>query len=432
MDSLSMTMSSLRLNKKSSNKTFQIHSKGDSMLPILMNGDTIEFIKSSYEELSVNDIVLIYHDGIFLTHRLIYKTKKYCITRGDNNAKSDRQVKPEQVIAKATRFKRKGNWHDTQEMYISQSLTYITEISKLVKLLRQHKIRHVFLKGVMISLRYESRIPQRIYADCDILIQRKQFGQIKSAFRMLGYKIIKEISLGSMSENESSEISFIKIVGRMPVIFDVHLEPVFLMTKLHGMNLLYSKDKRDKLGKILIDTSEKIKIGEGSYSLLDPSMQIMYLALHIFHHNYTDIVRLKLIDAVIRKVTKRKGMWRFFVKTTTDYSLYAYINPVLLQLRKYFKTPIPQHVLKSLEIRSLVVRKVGEWAVNSIDIFSQENRMRAGIRRFILIFILSPEPYYKKFLLFLYPGTIKSVFLVIYTKIYMIIKKYRFREINHK
>lgn len=422
MDSLSMTMSSPRLNKNTPNKIFQIHSKGDSMLPILMNGDIIEFTKSSYEELSVNDIVLIYHDGIFLTHRLIYKAKKYCITRGDNNAKSDRQAKPEQVIAKAIRFKRRGNWHDIQEVYISQSLTYITEISKLIKLLRLHKIRHVFLKGVMISLRYESRIPQRIYADCDILIQREQFGQMKSVFKMLGYKMIKETQLRSISESEFSEISFFKIVGMMPVVFDVHLEPVFLMTKLNGMNLLYPKDKRDNLGKVLIETSEKIKLGEWSYSLLDPSMQIVYLALHVFHHNYTDIVRLKLIDAVIRKATKRRGMWRFFVKTTKDYSLHSYINPVLLQLRKYFKTPIPQQVFRSLEIRNPITKKVGEWAANSVDVFSQENRMRAGIRRFILIIILSPEPYLKKLLLFLYPGTIRSVFWVVYAKIYMIIK----------
>ncbi|MCX6717062.1 MAG: nucleotidyltransferase family protein [Candidatus Taylorbacteria bacterium] len=401
--------------------TFQIHSKGDSMLPILMNGDIIEFTKSSYEELSVNDIVLIYHNGIFLTHRLIYKVKKYCITRGDNNAKSDTQVKPEQLIAKAIRFKRKGIWHNIQEMYISQSLTYLTEISKLIKLLRQNKIRHVFLKGVMISLRYESRIPQRIYADCDILIQREQSKQIEEVFNILGYRKINETSLKSISENESPEISFIKIIGKTPVVFDVHLEPVFLMTKLGGMNLLYSKDNRVKLGKILIDSSEKIKIGGLSYSLLDSSMQILYLALHVFHHNYTDIVRLKLIDAVIRKATKRKGMWKFFIKATNDFSLQNYIIPVLIQLKVYFTSPIPQSVFKSLQT-DFFTRKVGEWAANSIDVFSQDNRIRAGIRRFILIFILSPEPYLKKILLFLYPGTIKSVFLVIYTKIYMIIK----------
>lgn len=401
---------------------FTILSKGNSMALLLRDGDLVEFKHIPSNTFKCNDIVLIYNNGLFVTHRIIYISRKYVITRGDNNRTADKKILIENILAKAIRFKRDGKWHYIQDVYSSQSLAYLMEIRKLTLIINRLKIRHVFLKGVMISLHYESHIPQRIYADCDILIQRKQYEQIKAVFNKLGYKKVINTSINAISEEESPEISFIKIVDKIPVVFDVHLEPVFLMTKLQGMDFLYQKRRRDQLGEVLIDQSKKVKIGGSSYSLLNPSLQILYLALHIFHHNYTDIVRLRLLDSVIRKITKRKGIWKLFIKTTKGFSLQNYIFPVLIQLRMYLNTPIPQSVFSSLKT-DWVTHAIGKWAAESTDVFSEDNRIRAGIKRFFLILLLSPEPFYKKILLCFYPSTVKSVVVVVFLKIYGILKK---------
>jgi len=382
------------------------------MFPLLRDGDVIDFKKILPKDIKFNDIILIYRNGVFITHRIVYVSKKYVIARGDNNKQADKQLPKESILAKAIRFKRNGIWYDIQDVYSSQSLTYIVEIRRLATELNTAKIGHVFLKGVMISLRYESHIPQRIYSDCDILIQREQFDELKDVFKKLGYKKIVDPTMDSLSDKESPEVSFVRIVGGIPVIFDVHLEPVFLMTKLSGMNLLYPKKERELLGEKLISQSKKVKIGGFAYSLLTPAMQILYLALHIFHHNFTDIVRLKLLDSVIRKSSKQKRIWNEFCEVIIEFSLQRYITPILFQLKTYFKTPIPKIVFTQLEMGTIGIF-VNKYMISKVDIFSEEYRIKEGIYRFIFILLLSPEPLYKKLLLIIHPSTIQSIIWVI-------------------
>jgi signal peptidase I len=402
-------------------KTFQINAKGNSMFPILRDGDTIEYIQTPFSQIKLNDIVLVYSKEILVTHRVIYKTKSTCITRGDNNKAADTTIQKGRVLAKVVRFRRAGKWYGIQDVYMSQSTLYLNEINKLTAFLTLHKIPHVFLKGVLISLRYESRIPQRVYADCDILVRRAEQVKIEQAFSVLGY-ILSERALwqprrlprpqsGKARLNNKPEVSYVKMVRGVPVVFDVHFEPVFLMTQLRGMNVLYPSRKLDQLGRHIIDNKEIRKLKGQSYPLCSPSDQILYLALHIFHHNFTDSMRYQLLDAVIRKGFRQ---WDELAQTIKEYQLEGYVYEVFVLLKKYFHTSIPPVFFSSIRPPSFKFQ-VLSLILKHTNIFSQDTRTKAGIQRFLLIFLLSPNPIWKKALLFIHPEVVATAIRLIFS-----------------
>lgn len=374
-------------------KTFTIKAQGNSMYPLLQDGDTVEYRNVPFQTIKLNDIVLLYIKNIFITHRVIYKTKNTCITRGDNNKAADVTTQKGRILAKVIRFKRKGVWYGIQDVYLTQSALYLHEIQMVETVLKIQKIPHVFLKGVLVSLRYENTIPKRIYADCDVLVFRADAKRIYDIFKQLGYKSKESLS------TTKPEISFVKMVNGVPVIFDVHFEPVFLMTQIEGMNLLYPSKQLDELGKHIITQGENKKIKGFNYSLCSVSDQILYLALHIFHHNFTDSMRYQLLDAVIRKGSRE---WGELANTIKEYKLEGYIYGVFVLLKKYFKTPIPSSFLTVIRPRSYMLY-VTRYIIKYVNIFSQDSRMKAGIQRIFLIFLLSPEPFWKKLLLFIHP-----------------------------
>ncbi len=402
-------------------RNFTTLAQGNSMYPLLQDGDVIEYIHASFIDIKVNDIILIYKADVLMTHRVIFKNDHVCITRGDNNIHPDKEIKKGQIVAKAARFNRKGVWYGIQDVYIAQSGLYIREINKLTRDLKHNKIKFVFLKGVMTSLLYEGIIPRRIYSDCDILIERKNFTDVKELFLHLGYKMIKQ---WNVSENTIPEINFIKVTGNVPIVFDVHLEPHFLSGILgEGVNNLYPYSQRQLLTNTIIKSATQRKIQKSTYSFPSPPMQIVCLALHIFHHNYTDSIRFQLLDIVIRK-SQNKKTWEELKKIISIFQFNGYLFAVFVLAKNKFKTPFPQSFITDTQ-PSFFKRIFCLFFLKRVDIFSQESRVKAGIKRFILIFLLSPEPLWKKILLFFHKDTIQSIVSVIGAKANFFIKRKR-------
>jgi len=392
-------------------KTFQIKAQGNSMYPILRSGDYLEYEAVRYEKLQINNIVLILEKDTLITHRLIYKKKASCITRGDNNKAADVEIKKDHVIGRVTRFRRKGKWFSIDDIYHVQSSHYLSEIQKLQSLLREYSISHVFLKGVLISLKYEKTIPKRIYADCDILVSKGSFLLLKNVFAELGYAPIQLSEVDSIPYfrklEDQPEVSFIKrSKWSIPVVFDVHFQPVFLVSRLPQFLLPYPQHYLFDLGKKILKDKISSRIAGIHYFLCDPVDQILYLALHIFHHNYTDILRYQLLDAVIRKtLRKRPALWRELADIIVRFRLQNYVYGVFLRYQTYFSTAIPSSFFAAI-YPSLFALYVSRFAIRHVDIFSQDTRTKAGIQRFLLIFLLSPNPIWKKALLIIHPEVI--------------------------
>lgn len=398
-------------------RVFSVKSQGDSMFPLLQDGDIIEYVPTSFSKVKENDIVLTHVGEIFMTHRVIYKTARYCVTRGDNNPTADSPLQKKHIFARAARFQRKGKWYGIEDIYLRQSALYLHEIGKLEEQFRAQSVSHVFLKGVLVSLRYENSIPKRIYADCDLLVKRNEAQKIEEIFKTLGYEYVgRKISFVSEKKrHDYPEISFMKNVGMIPVVFDVHFEPVFLMTQLAGMNFLYDKQLLEDFGSEMLRNRKRVTVKGTSFTLCSVSDQILYLALHIFHHNFTGSARYFLLNCVITK-SASPLVWKNVKETILKYRLQGYVYLVFVLLKKHYKTPVPSRLLRSIA-PSWGKRKILLSLVNKIDIFSQDARLNAGVERFILIFILSPEPVWKKMYVFFHPDTLQSTFFILKKKI---------------
>ena len=85
---------------------------GRSMYPLMRDGDPIYIEKCDPKELSIGDIITFKKDGLYVTHRVLWLTKKgngiRLITKGDNEINTDPPVSPVSVLGKVASIQR-GN-----------------------------------------------------------------------------------------------------------------------------------------------------------------------------------------------------------------------------------------------------------------------------------------------------------------------------------
>jgi len=440
-------------------RTFSLKSEGYSMLPILRTGDTVEYRKCSFYTLKTNDIVLIKKKGVLMTHRVIYKKilkpasqrgkqvqndnrsvrddRKvgFLITKGDNNPTSDGKIYPYQIIAKAIRVKRNSQFVSIDQIYLIQSSYYFQEIVKVKNAFEKQKIDLVFLKGLPLHLYYEGAHPRRIYADCDILIYKEFFVQAEQILIANGYKkadIHWSQTVKKMQERDV-EIVYYKTINGMTVTFDIHLQIDLSIVHLGKLEALYPQKRIDQLTTECLQTKKQIKVNNEKFSILNPQFSIIYLALHLFHHNFTGAFRYEFLDKVIRKVchaefisasvttkTLKHREQKFQCKQVQDdvvrFRLQNFVYPVFILLKKYYKTPISQRFFHSIQPVNPLTRKLVNQIIKT-NIFNDKPRIQAGITRFEYLFYLSPNPWWMKMWVFVHPQVTYTIFWVITRRI---------------
>ncbi len=397
-------------------KSFSLKAEGNSMLPVLHSGDVVFYRKTSLKGIKVNDLVLIKKNNKLFTHRVIYKAV-FLITKGDNNPESDGKIYPRQIIGKVVKVKRDGREFDPNQIYLLQSSLYFQEIIKIKFLFEKQNIDFVFLKGLPLHLYYEGEHPRRIYADCDVLVNKNDFQRAEKTLLKQGYK--KQDS--SLSKNQKhmkdkeSELAYYKIINGFMVTFDLHLEVVFMMTQLGRLEALYPQKLIDKLTEECLKTKRQILINNEFFQILDAKYLILYLALHFFHHNYRGAFRLDFLDKVIRKSKLSSDSINQLIESVKTYRLQNFVYPAFVLLKKYYQTPIPQSFLEKIKPTNPLIREL----VNSLiktNIFDDEPRVKAGINRFKNLFFLSPEPLWRKVMIIFNPQ-------VVYTGVWLVIQK---------
>ena len=358
-------------------RQFFLKIKGISMLPVLFSEDIVYFNKTYFNRLKNNDVILVKKNHHYFTHRIIYKIKSYLITKGDNNLLSDGKIYPSQVIAKAIKIKRQGKTINIEDLYLFQSTLYFQEVVKIKKALEKENVDFVFLKGLPLHLFFESSHPKRIYADCDVLVDKKDFDKAEKILLTFGYKKVRNDLSPTQGKlkNKEIEASFLKIINGIPVVFDIHIEPVFLMIQLGSLDALYPQKLIDQLTYEFLTTKQQIIINHEKFYILNTKYLILYLALHFFHHNFRGAFRLDFLDTVIRKSHLKKQDWIDIKTTINDYYLENYIGPVFFLLKKYYSTSVPDFI----NFKSFINYK-------NLNIFDDESRLEAGVNRFKNIF----------------------------------------------
>ncbi len=93
------------LNRLITKRHFALKSDGTSMIPLFQRDDVVYYQTDQFSRYLVNDCIMVKKSGKFFTHRVIYKSKNYLITKGDNNLESDGRIYPRQIIAKVYEVK---------------------------------------------------------------------------------------------------------------------------------------------------------------------------------------------------------------------------------------------------------------------------------------------------------------------------------------
>lgn len=387
------------------------------MFPLLQNGDQVYVKKINFNNLDIDDILLVKINSNYVIHRLIYKSKKYVVSKGDNNYKSDGKIYPRQIIGRISKFKRNGRIFDLDSCYLYQSGMYLSEILKVKKKFEKEKINFLFLKGLPIHLYFEKSLPRRIYADCDILIDRKDWPMAKKIIEDFGYRSADNSLSKYHKKNKRrlNETLYLKKIKNFPIFFDIHFDAFTLISQLDKLNELYPQELIDKMTDKFLSEKQIIRIENEYYPILSPVNLIIFLCLHILSHNFKKIYRYEILHIVVKKYCPRSDFdQNEFIQNVKEFHLQNFIYPSLSLLKHYFNSPIKNAVFEALK-PSLLTQKYINNKILTTNIFDGEDRLNAGIIRFINLFVLSPQPIYLKLM-------VVSKVDVLYT-IYWVIKK---------
>lgn len=385
-----------------------IKSFGNSMYPLLLNGDVLSIKKIVFRGIKINDLLFLKKNKKYFTHRVIYKRENYVITKGDNNFLPDGRIYEKNILGTVFSVERDGEKFNPDDLYLIQSSFYISEILKIKKEFEKNKIQYVILKGLPLHLFYEGSHPRRIYADCDLLINKSKLSLCKRLLLKVGFKQI-ETSLsntGKKIKNKETEITFVKKKGNFVISIDLHLEAVFLMTQMGATDSLYPEKLIQSFTSLLLNESREINISNNKLRILSPENLLLYLLLHLYHHNFIGPHRYDLIVKVIKK---EKINYKDIADKINSFKLINYILPTLILLDKHYGTDLLIKLDLFLKVNQKKILQI-KGLVSKVDLFSDEDRISAGIKRFKLNLLLSPNLFYKKYRIFLSPIIIYSIY----------------------
>ncbi|GAB4219530.1 MAG: hypothetical protein Fur009_6140 [Candidatus Microgenomates bacterium] len=418
-------------------KSLPIRSFGSSMAPIFQNNDLIYFRKISFSKIKINDIIVFKKKDRLITHRVIYKTKNYLICKGDNNLKTDGKIYPHQIIGKVYQIKRNNQIFNPETLYLIQSTHYFNEIVKIKNEFDRKKINYVFLKGLPLHLYFEGKHPKRIYADCDVLIDKKDIDEAQKILFQFGYQKADTslTSLQKQLKDKEVENAYWKNINGFPVVFDLHLEVVFMMTQLGKLDFLYPQTLIDQLTTEFLNNKKQIKINNENFLILNSEYLILYLALHLFHHNFRGGFRYQFLDKIIKKyqISKIKNQkYKSKIENTIfKYKLNNFVFPVFFLLKKYYQSPLPNNFLKNISPKNPLTRQLVNKITKNINIFDDEPRLKAGINRFANLFLLSQNPWWRKIFIFFNLQVIFMILWIGYKKISFIFSQLFFFQKDH-
>src|SRR5213594_1624457 len=75
---------------------------GSSMLPSVWPGDILTVCRAEARQILPGEIVLVARDGLLRAHRLIGKTERFLVTRGDSLLLNDPPVSDNELLGKVT------------------------------------------------------------------------------------------------------------------------------------------------------------------------------------------------------------------------------------------------------------------------------------------------------------------------------------------
>ncbi len=390
------------------------------MFPVLLDGDVISIKKRAFHNLKVNDIISVKKGKRIFTHRITYQHSSYVITRGDNNLISDGRVYPRSflgIVEKITRnVDKQRQTLNINDIYLFQSTLYFQELVKVKNIFEKEGLSYVLLKGLPLHLFYEGSHTKRIYSDCDILIDKEDIDKVKKILKRLGFNIsdTSYSKLQKKLKSHDTEITFYKVINNIPVYLDIHLEAVFLLTQVGNLNSLYPSKLTIEFTKKLLTEHRTIKVLNQNFKILSAENLIIYLMLHLFHHNFTGTYRYNLLVDILKT---EKIDYDSLIKLVKDFKLSNFVYPVIVLIQKYYKIKMTKEFINHIKPkkRLLITTKM---ILIGVNIFNEDYRVTGGVKRFKILYSLSPRSKIRKALIFANLEVMYFIFWYLFKKIF--------------
>jgi signal peptidase I len=106
------------------NKKIIGSSIGDSMVPLIRPKDLISISRVDFKDIGLGSVVVFKQDEKIIGHRVVFRTKKWLLTKGDNTLVFDKKVFSGQVIGLIDKISRN-----------SQTIDLNTSLNKLLGIL---------------------------------------------------------------------------------------------------------------------------------------------------------------------------------------------------------------------------------------------------------------------------------------------------------
>lgn len=352
------------------------------MWPLLQDGDIVNVKKKKFSNIIENDIICIVTNKKLFTHRVVYRNVNYLITKGDNNATADKRVRERNYMGTVFSFRRNGQIFDVDNIYLLQSSIYFKEVSTILNLFKAHSIEHVVLKGLPIHLYLQKKMPRRIYADCDLLINRNDFRKAEKVIIKCGFQ---KSSGPERSVSERVEISYYKQINGVMVVLDLHRELSFLATNVGRVGILYSDKKTIELVRKFLSEKKEIIIENEKFYILSPENLLIYLLLHLFNHNYVGPYRYELINSLLKKKINYSEVGALAKR----FLVVNFMCPAILLLDKYYPSSGSKNLLKTIEIKNKYHNAINR-IVKQTNVFDESEEVGVG-KHFKLIYELSMQ-----------------------------------------
>lgn len=384
---------------------------GSSMLPLLQDGDIVYFHKISLSSIKTFDIVLVNKNKKYVTHRVIYKTQKYLITKGDSNNYSDGKILPQQIVGIVYQIRRRKQIFPVETLSLMQNGSYLQEIEKITKLFHKNKIDFVFLKGLPIYLFYTKEMPKRIYADCDILVAEKDYLQAKKLLMTNGFwqreanNFLSKFLLPHLMEED-----FFKIHSNFPITIDLHKRPFSYIRKLDFPDSLYPKKLMDIFTRDLLQTKRWVKINDITIPIPQSDYLLIFLSLHFFTHTMKMVHRLWLIKEVVKKDKKTNKSWDRFLEIVEQYKIGYLVYPAFYFVNSLYGKIVSDWVIKQVKPRKSVEQI---YKLKQDLIFDEKVDLSRVFNKLSISWNYSPQPLYRRIGLLFSP----SLFLLLITYI---------------
>lgn len=394
----------------------KIVTRGLSMAPLILPKD--QLVIKKIEEYGTSDIVVFKKDRKFIAHRVIYQSGGKIVTKGDRNSKDDGFIKKEEILGKVTAVKRKNDKLIINHFYLTQSSSYLRELSKIANAFSKARVPYVFIKGLPIHLFVEDAAPKRLYIDADILIKKSRAVLAYKALGNLGFSKLSEDNSFEVSGQEPTQLTFYKNISPFPVVLDLHLDIALGFTRATAVNSLLPDF--DKFTNLMFKESVSYKIGRVRFRVPKKEFIFIILLIHFFHHNFKGASSLSFMKEVLIKC---KLDFKKVSGIVNNFRLKSFVFPSAIILNKLYPNSLPKDFLR--KIKPNIFKTFVSYLFSLTWPFSEEDRVMAGIKRFVLIFLLSPKKIkeklkilFRKELLRYYFFSIRSLFFSSFKKLF--------------